>query len=69
MSMTKRIGRLQYVLVGSTAVPECYWRWSIFSESEEIFLQFGSFCGSLPAAKAYVEATVWRMGSRVGSEE
>jgi hypothetical protein len=64
-----RKNSLQYVLVGSTAVEQCYWRWSIFSEGDEQVLRSGSFFGSLPAAKAYVEAAVWRLNGGVESEQ
>jgi hypothetical protein len=64
-----RKNSLQYILVGSTAVEQCNWRWSIFSADDEKALQSGSFFGSLPAAKAYVEAAVWRLKDGIESEQ
>ena len=64
-----RKNSLQYVLVGSAAVEQCNWRWSIFSEGDEKVLLSGSFFGSLPAAKAYVEAASWRLDGGIESEQ
>jgi hypothetical protein len=64
-----RKNSLQYVLVGSTGVEQSYWRWSIFSEGDEKVLLSDLFFGSLPAAKAFVEATVWRLNNDIEIEQ
>lgn len=64
-----RKNSFQYVLVGSTAVEKCNWCWSIFSEGDGKVQRSSSFFGSLQAAKAYVEAAVWRLDNGIESEQ
>ncbi len=60
----------EYVLVGSTGADKSHWRWSIFSEGDDKkALQSGAFFGSLPAARAYVEAAVWRLDNGIDDEQ